>query len=326
MAWSDNFRALGRGIKLAAAVVRTRLERPKHHDPDPPAAGPAEVQSVEAFGDNPGELRMLTFAPTAVAGRPLVVLLHGCGQNAIRFAEDSGWMAAAERMRFALVMPEQSGSNNAQRCFQWFNPGDTARGMGEAGSIAAMTRTAITRFGSDPRQVFIVGLSAGAAMAACMLAAYPDMFAAGASVAGLPAGSAQTGLQAIRAMASPDLRRSSEIWAAAVRSAAPSRFAGAWPRLSIWHGLTDNTVAAANSDLLALQWSGVRGSASPGWSERTINGAVHRVSGDNTVELWLLPDFPHAYPVTGRSGPPVRFVAPAAVDATRSIIAFFGID
>ena len=119
-----------------------------------------------------------------------------------RFAEASGWIELADRLRVPLILPEQAEANNAGRCFQWFQPSDTARDAGEAGSIADMTRAAVGRFNSDPRRVFVVGLSAGGAMAAALLAAYPDVFAAGASVAGLPVGAARSGMQAILRMAS----------------------------------------------------------------------------------------------------------------------------
>ncbi len=319
MTWSDKLRGLGRGIKLIAGLIRSRTVPV---EASPPAA---EIAVVDGFGDNPGQLRMLTYAPAVTPGRPLIVLLHGCGQDAALFARDSGWMDAAGRLGFTLIMPEQSSKNNAHRCFQWFNPGDTARGMGEAGSIASMVKAAISRFDGDPTRVFIVGLSAGAAMAVAMLAAYPDMFAAGASVAGLPVGSAQTGLQAIKAMASPDMRKGAGAWVNAVRSAAPARFAGAWPRLSVWHGMADATVAVANSELLLDQWLGIRNMSRDAITERSESGAVHRVARGNVAELWLLPDFPHAYPVAGPPGKPVRFVAPAPADATQSIAAFFGI-
>ena len=76
-------------------------------------------------------------------------------------------------------------------------------------------------------------------MAAAMLAAYPDLFAAGASVAGLPVGAARSGMQAMLRMASAGPDQTPEEWAAQVRAAAPAGFAGPWPRLSIWQGQAD---------------------------------------------------------------------------------------
>ena len=134
-------------------------------------------------------------------GAPLIVLLHGCGQAAARFAADTGWIALADRLGMPLVLPEQSGENNQGRCFNWFRPLHVRRGFGEALSIRQMVDTAVARFDSDPQRVFVAGLSAGGAMAAALLAAYPDVFAGGAIVAGLPVGAANSATEALRRMA-----------------------------------------------------------------------------------------------------------------------------
>ena len=153
--------------------------------PAPSAAG--RVIEVSDFGPYPGGLRMFVYAPPKrlPAGAPLIVVLHGCGQNAAAFARNSGWIALAQRIGAALLLPEQTSKNNRGRCFNWFQPSDVRRGSGEAASI---WQGAIRRYKSDQRRVFIVGLSAGAAMAAAMLAVYPATFAAGAVVAGMPVG------------------------------------------------------------------------------------------------------------------------------------------
>ena len=327
MKWSRNLKALRTGVKLATQITKTQLKSPRI-DP-PPLERPSRMVDFQGFGDNPGHLRMRAYVPPTVPGAPLVVLLHGCGQDAATFAADSGWIARADQQRFPLILPEQAAANNAGRCFQWFHPSDTARDLGEAGSIAAMTRAAVGRFDSDPARVFVVGLSAGAAMAAALLAAYPDLFAAGAAVAGLPVGAARSTMEAIVRMASAGPEQSPENWAAHVRAAAPPGFAGPWPRLSIWHGQADTTVAPGNATLLATQWRALHGLAAPLVAEQTRNGVRHQMwpnAKQPQVELWSLPHLPHAYPVGKRSVEPGRFVEPAQVDATAGIARFLGLD
>ena len=328
MKWSDNLSALYRGIKLGTRVAKATLSKPRLEPRLTPIEG-GRLVAFDGFGNNPGKLRMLTYIPAGVAGSPLVVLLHGCNQDATAFAVDSGWIELAERLHFPLVIPEQAKANNAGRCFQWFHPADTKRDHGEAASIAAMTQAAIRRFQSDPRQVFIVGLSAGAAMAVAMLAAYPELYAAGASVAGLPVGAAHSAMQAMRRMASAGPDQSPEAWAGLVRAAAPDGFDGPWPRLSVWQGQGDTTVAPENANLLTTQWRALHGLSAPAMAEQVRNGVQHRVWPDGTrrsVELWSLPHFSHAYPAGTRVVPPGRFVEQAPVDATAAIARFFGLD
>ncbi|MDR3532733.1 MAG: PHB depolymerase family esterase [Rhodopila sp.] len=328
MKWSQNLRSLRRGVSLATRVAKARLEVAKF-DPPLPKPESSRLVAFEGFGDNPGRLRMLAHLPPSVAGRPLVVLLHGCGQDAAAFAADSGWIEMADRLGFPLILPDQMDPSHTGRCFQWFHTCNTGRDIGEAGSIAAMTRAAISRFDSDPQRVFVVGLSAGGAMAAAMLAAYPDLFAAGASVAGLPVGAARSGMQAIMRMALAGPDQSPEDWAKRVHAAAPPDFAGPWPRLSVWQGQADTTVAPENANLLTTQWRALHGLDAPAMVEQVKDGVQHHTWSDGNkrlVESWSLPYLPHGYPVGTRVVAPGRFVEQAPVDATAGIARFFGLD
>src|ERR1700733_14442510 len=147
------------------------------------------LAEIADFGANPGDLRMFAFVPEHLQPKPaLVVVLHGCGQTAAGYDSGAGWSTLAKRYGFALLMPEQQPSNNAQGCFNWFNPEDTARGRGEAGSIRQMIARMVGDHGIDQGSIYVTGLSAGGAMTSVMLATYPDIFAGGAIIAGLPFG------------------------------------------------------------------------------------------------------------------------------------------
>ena len=160
------------------------------------AAGPAlgaETRQVAGFAPNPGDLLMFEYVPDGLPpGSPLVVALHGCTQSAKEFGDDSGWAGLAERYRFALLLPEQQEANNEDLCFDWFRDEDNRRDRGEAASIRAMVDRTVADHGLDPGRVFVTGLSAGGAMTAVMLAAYPEVFAGGAVIAGVPYGCAST--------------------------------------------------------------------------------------------------------------------------------------
>ena len=293
----------------------------------------AGVTEVSQFGGNPGRLRMLVYKPPRLpAGAPLIVVLHGCGQFAAPFATDAGWIAFAQERRLALLLPEQSASNHHGRCFNWYRTDDVARGRGEALSIRHMVSAAVKRFRSDPRRVFIAGFSAGGAMTAALLAAYPAVFAAGAVVAGIPVGCAHWPGQAVMQTQHPSLLRSRTALADAVRSATRPRPTQKWPRLSIWTGLRDRTVAPGNAELLGAQWSELHGlgavpavdeTAGAGWRRRAW-GAPARPA----VELWTLAELGHGFPVDpsapggGREGP---WVSAAGISAAQRIARFWGI-
>jgi poly(hydroxyalkanoate) depolymerase family esterase len=313
MKWSRELRIARRSvrtaIKAASAMTKARAKASAASAPTPwSISTPLSTvggQFQEAdFGSNPGRLTMLVHVPAVppAPGAPLVVLLHGCGQAATTFARDAGWIALADRLGVPLVLPEQTGANNHGRCFNWFRPNHVRRGFGEALSIRQMVATATKRFRSDPNRIYIAGLSAGGAMTAALMAAYPDVFAAGAVVAGLPVGAAISTSEALRRMAEAGPDRSPAAWAELARRAAPIGYQGPWPRLSIWHGEDDRVVDPANSRLLAGQWSALHGLASPEL-QQLPDARCDRWNQDERpiVELWSLPGLAHAWPVSARS-------------------------
>lgn len=245
----------------------------------------ATLNQVSGFGSNPGNLAMYHYKPDGLAnGHAVVVLLHGCTQNASGYFANSGWRKFADQHGFALVLPQQSSANNALSCFNWFQAGDTARGQGEALSIRNMAAYAVSNLGASASKVFVSGLSAGGAMTSVMLATYPDVFKAGSIAAGL-AYKCTTVCQTLP----PD--RSPQQWGDLVRGAF-SGYGGPYPRVAIWQGTSDSTVVPANATELRDQWTNVRGvsqtptstSSLPGGASLEVYGAnndvrVHRISG-----------------------------------------------
>ena len=163
-------------------------------------AGPSHLVEVTAFGPNPGNLLMRTYVPENLArSSPLVVVLHGCTQTAAGYDYGAGWSTLADRYGFALLFPEQRQANNQRLCFNWFQPGDMERERGEPLSIRQMIARMTRDHDTDSSRVFVTGLSAGGAMTAVMLATYPELFAGGAIVAGLPYGCATNVQEALGA-------------------------------------------------------------------------------------------------------------------------------
>jgi poly(hydroxyalkanoate) depolymerase family esterase len=237
---------------------------------------------LENFGSNPGALNAWSFAPEGKA-KGLVVVLHGCTQTAAGYDSGSGWSKLAEDYGFAVLFPEQRRTNNPNVCFNWFEPGDTRRGAGEAASIAQMIEAVIERHGIDPRRVFITGLSAGGAMTSVMLAAYPELFAGGAILAGLPHGAAASIPEAFQQMRAPS--PSNRTSGQAIKSASPHP--GPWPTVAIWHGTADTVVSPSNAGAILGQWQEVHGLESDPSEEREVDGHPYRAWRDGAGKVVL---------------------------------------
>lgn len=323
-----------------------------------PPATAAAVVAVTGFGKNPGNLKMVEYVPDGLkAGAPLVVALHGCGQTAEGFGRGTGWIALAERAGFALLLPEQQESNQPRRCFNWYNGhafsdylpwywpwfgSDIDRDHGEARSIASMIETTLGKHRLDVRRVFVTGLSGGGAMTAVMLAAYPELFAGGAIVAGVPYRCATDLAEAIsptqcgvdyatKKGAATIKSLPAGVWGDKVRDANRA-FRGPWPRVSIWHGTADGTVIPGAADELAKQWLNVHGlDGSPGTPERPPEAKhqhlVHRAAdGRVAVEVHRIAGMGHGVPVVdGSCGHKGDFLLDAGVCSSLYIAAFWGI-
>jgi len=259
---------------------------------------------VTGFGTNPGNLRMFKYVPPGLpAGAPLVVALHGCSQSAASYDAETGWQLLANRWHFALLLPQQQSANNSSTCFNWFESGDTTRGQGEALSVKQMVDRMKTDHGSANDRVYVTGLSAGAAMTAVMLATYPDVFAGGAILAGIPYRCATSQTNAFSCM-NPGTDLTPAQWGDKVRAA--STWTGPWPVVSIWHGDADYVVRPANQAELMQQWTNVQGIDQTADVSDTVAGFPHKVYNDAAgrarVETYSITGMGHGTPVDPGTG------------------------
>lgn len=298
---------------------------------EPPPNSSSRLVETTNFGSNPGNLRMFSYVPPEVAASPaLVVVLHGCTQNAAGYDYGSGWSVLAEEYGFIVVYPEQQDSNNIKRCFNWFQVQDIERDRGEAHSIRQMVESAVRDHGVDPNKVFVTGLSAGGAMTATMLATYPDVFAGGAIIAGLPHRSATSVAEAFEGMFQGHTR-SAEEWGDLVRRASTHR--GQWPKVSVWHGSADATVKPMNAGEIIKQWTNVHGLKSKPDTKETIDGYPRRVwtnaAGEAVIEEYTITGMAHGTPLAtggensyGAAGP---FLLEVGISSSYRIAQFWGL-
>ncbi len=290
-----------------------------------------ELPELGGFGSNPGALRAQYHVPEGLAeAAPLVVVLHGCTQTASGYNHNSGWSKLADERGFALLFPEQQRANNPNLCFNWFSRADASRDSGEALSIRQMVAAIQFAHSTDPDRIFVTGLSAGGAMAAVMLATYPEVFAGGAVIAGLPYGVADTVPEAFDLMRGHGIPGAGEL-TDLVRDA--SDYAGPWPTLSVWHGGSDATVDPVNARALVEQWRKLHGAAEAPAREEMVDGYPHRAwcdpNGRTVVEEYAIPGMSHGTPLSTRE-PGSHEVAgaymlEAGISSTRRTAEFWGI-
>jgi poly(3-hydroxybutyrate) depolymerase len=166
-----------------------------------------------------------------------------------------------------------------------------------------MIETVATRYDIDRSRIFITGLSAGGAMANVMLATYPEVFAGGAIIAGLPYGSASTVPEAfdrMRGHGAPDAKTLQSL----LRNA--SSHGGPWPTISVWQGTRDAIVVPSNAVSVIDQWRGAHDVPMKPDLVETVDGHTRQVwkspGGTDVIEHFSINAMGHGTPIDPRSG------------------------
>ncbi|MBS9405638.1 PHB depolymerase family esterase [Halomonas sp. TRM85114] len=286
---------------------------------------------LNEFGANPGALNAKIYIPEDLpAGAPLVVVLHGSDQTAAEYDVGAGWSDIADRYGVALLFPEQQRVNNMTLGFNWFEPDDSHRGAGEPLSILHMVEQVVSDHGIDRQRIFITGLSAGGAMTSVMLATYPEIFAGGAIIAGLPYGSADTLSEALLRMQGFGSPAAQQL---ETRLRNASTHEGPWPTLSVWHGSVDRTVDASNANAILGQWRALHDLEESPSSTHTVNGYPRRVwsdaEGRELIEEYSITGMDHGTPLKtqgkdcyGSSG---DYMLEVNISSTHHIADFWGL-
>ncbi|RUR28908.1 PHB depolymerase family esterase [Vreelandella andesensis] len=289
------------------------------------------LTDLEEFGADPGSLHAGIYIPQNFPKNgPLVVVLHGSTQSAESYDLGSGWSALADECGIALLYPGQRKSNNPISSFNWFKSGDSRRGAGEPLSIRHMIEQVVDDHEIDPKRVFITGMSSGGAMTSVMLATYPEVFAGGAIIAGLPYRSADNLMEAVVRMkgyGGPSDSKLKEL----VREA--STFDGPWPTISVWHGSSDSTVDNSNADSIVRQWQKVHNVEGPPTHEEKVDGFPRQVwsntDGREVIEEYIIKGMGHGTPIMADGdeglGEEDKYMLEVGISSTRHIAQFWGL-
>ena len=260
----------------------------------------------------------------ARARMPLVVLLHGCKQDALDFSKGTAMNALAAKEQCLVLYPEQITSANQQMCWNWFEPGHQQADTGEPGMIAALTRQVLaTDFNgrrADPHRVYIAGLSAGGAMAAVVASQHPELFTAVGVHSGLPAGAASNVMTAFQAM----------------RVGGRGHRVSAMPTI-VFHGEGDTTVHPNNGETITLDALAAlakidgplvktQSTAYPEGDKADRNDKPTELtryanaSGKSFIEYWSINNGPHAWSGGSKQG---SYTDPDGPSASKAMLTFF---
>jgi len=257
----------------------------------------------------------------------LLVMLHGCTQDAADLVRGTRVEAHAERAGLLVLVPEQPASAHPQKCWNWYDPRHQARGGGEVALLSSLITEVMSAYGVDAARVHLAGISAGGAMAQLLATAYPEQFASLTVASGVPVGAASTVPDALAAMRNGPRPGSAS---SAVVMARMGERARVIPLL-VMHGAADQVVSASNADALVAQWSGVLDAlkvarprqrligdqGTPGkWLE--VTGQCDRA--DRALLLdWRVRGLGHAWSGGDAAG---SYTDPEGPDATAALLAF----
>lgn len=256
------------------------------------------------FGTNPGNLSLFYYAPeTEKPNCPMVVVLHGCSQGANAVAELTGWNKLAKEYGFYVMYPQQHFPNNPSHCFNWFKKNEIERGNGECESIKQMVEYMVKKFEVNQNAIYVTGLSAGAAMSVVMIATQPSMFKAAAIFAGGPY-KPGSNIFASSGTMIWGVNKTPEQWKDLVWRENPA-FKSKYPKVFIYHGMSDPVVNIRNASELVEQWTALHkidtiplriDSAYFGKKDITRIAYINK-ENEEVVVFYKIRDMGHAIPV-----------------------------
>lgn len=254
---------------------------------------------------------------------PLVLMLHGCTQTPDDFAAGTQMNALADKHNFLVVYPAQPSEANPVKCWNWFMPEHQQRGAGEPALLAAVVNRVRATYKVDDRRIYVVGISAGGAMAVIMGVAYPDIFSAVGVSAALQYKAASNLAEALAAQAAGSRHDPNAQGTLAYRAMHDIKPAPRKRRipLIVFQGSLDVAVAPANAAQIITQWAQMNdyldddadNNTVDDKAESTTHGAVpsgHSYeksvykdkSGRVLLEKWMVEGMRHAWPGGSSAG------------------------
>ncbi|MGO4813660.1 PHB depolymerase family esterase [Cupriavidus sp. 2MCAB6] len=309
------------GPAAKAGEARTQPRREPKPAPRPGVQDTGHF-TTRHYASHAGERAYKLYVPGGYDGQPLplVVMLHGCTQDADDFAAGTRMNALAGRHGFLVAYPIQPMTANPSKCWNWFKPGDQQRSQGEPALIAGITREVMANHPVDADRVYVAGLSAGGAMAAVMVQTHPELYAAAGIHSGLPCGSAHDLPSALAAMKGGNL--AAKLMEKA-RTAPRGNGAVSQSRpLIVFHGDADATVHVSNGERLLRDFQGGthRDKQQRSRGGRTFTHRQLTSPEGVDAEYWLIHGAPHAWAGGSSRG---TYTDDSGPDASAEMVRFF---
>jgi poly(hydroxyalkanoate) depolymerase family esterase len=241
-------------------------------------------QSVWGVSGLPSYVNMYIYVPDKLAAKPpVLVASHHCqGTAASTYSETkSSFVSLADKNGFIIIFPEATGHN----CWDVGSAKSLAHdGGGDTHAIAQMVRYTLTKYSADANRVYAFGGSSGAMMTQALMGVYPDIFAAGVAISGVPcgcwaadySGDVASNGQWSGPCAGGQVSKTAQQWGDLVRAMFPG-YTGHRPRLQLWHGTADTTISYKNLAEAVKEWTNLLSLSDAPATQDSKFGGTHQL-------------------------------------------------
>jgi poly(hydroxyalkanoate) depolymerase family esterase len=278
---------------------------------------------------------------------PLMVMLHGCGQDPDDFAEGTKMNELAEQENFLVLYPNMNhlfnpsdpAGYNPFGCWNWFLDKNQHRGQGHPKLIYEIIEEVKRGYHVDVNRVFAAGLSAGGSLACILGVTYPDVFSAIGICSGLAYDAANVFF--LTDPMAEDAKKSMEKGVPDPYACGNNAFVEMGEvkkkmRVIVFHGICDTTVHPINGQQVITQWAQTNflvegGIGNVDVTPSKINAGIidgksytqHLYSVGSSepfLELWMVDKMGHVWSGGSPSG---SYTDPAGPNASEIMWRFF---
>ncbi|MCQ6275444.1 PHB depolymerase family esterase [Bacillus sp. V3B] len=278
---------------------------------------------------------------------PLLVMLHGCGQDPNDFAAGTNMNTLAEKEKFLVLYPDMNhllnpsdlAGYNPFGCWNWFLDKNQRRGKGHPKLIYEIINEVKSKYKIDSNKVYAAGLSAGGSLACILGVTYPDVFNGIGICSGLAYGAAN-----VFFLTDPMAEEAKK----SMEKGVPDPYAcgnsalqemGEYKkkiRVIVFHGICDTTVHPINGQQVITQWAQTNFLVEGGIGLADVTPALVKsdiINGESytqhvyndgdsepLLELWMIDKMGHTWSGGSLNG---SYTDPSGPNATEIIWNFF---